>query len=1338
MENPTIAPEARSQAAEIIYDELAKQSPDAATNFAAHSFDAIHGDQDTGSAPYALTLDDSVLQPLTPRAIQEQQSAVPEGALARAVSAGASLTGLPHGATDLLQETTPVTSTIDQPTAQPADIDAAIQQHISNFTAPGTANISPIETAATALPAQAPVIPSESLHSTLQHFIKSGQEKTSQSGETSHVWEKPQKIFLDKAVTNFLQPAAAQGLVAQDATGTFTVNTDRGTLRIMPPTEATGDYRLEYHNTPAIQPEQTATAATSHEQAVNPLATPPDQSSSQAETTTATAGLPLQTPVITRQSIETAFPGQTITQDGDGHIVSLKNGTTVKVTSAGDIHFDVAVAEAAYGRKMKPGEKPVASFQTLDRQGLISLTEQGSGEIHHEVFHSAMELALNKNQRAAILKTFKTEEAAAAEYQRLKESGAFEQKRQHHLFLQTIYNFFAKIHTMLDPSRQIMKDVASGKVWDTPTTQTAGEQEQQSVTVKYSVAEIRDKTAAGKDRFAALANKSTFVTQDIAPAMKATGEGIAAAWDGIKAAVNPMDRSAAAEEAGRILIEGMGHMEHSKEKFINELNKAAMQSTHGATRLEKALDLMQTSTTLADKLFARMPETERIDFMQRMDTGEQQATKELQKVADAIKSMFEDKAKAVQALGTGALESVRDNYFPHAWDRSDDARKEINTRLSKRPLEGSKAFSKARVFDDINAGIEAGFKLVDSNPINLVFLKMAEMDKYINAHVALQSMEESGLVELIPAGEKMPDGYGDISGKYGMVTKRAHQDSTTGEPGDMKSYRYIAREDVAQVFNNYLSQNLYQNKYIGKPFNAYMKAANTLNQFQLGVFSAFHAGFTSLEAVISHAALGIKALTRGDFQEAGKYFKHAPAAWYLNPKLGDKVMKAWMGDQAAAKEMPQIIQWLEMAGARRIMDSRFQTDQTQKMFQAWSEGNKIGAAVRTIPAIVEQSARPILEWLVPRQKFGVFTEMANEWSHNHPNASHEATRKAMQQIWNRVDSRLGQVVYDRLFVHNVAKNLTQALIRAPGWTGGTILEVGGGLKDLAAYGKDLTTKGKQADLSDRAAYTLSLMTVTAISNVVLTALFTGEPPQDWKDLLAFRTGGKDEKGNPERFMLPTYAKDLYAYAQKPGTTLLHKTHPMISLIGDLARNQDYYGTEIRHQGDNPIFQMMQAGKFTAKAFIPFWMKGSAKEYERGGSVASMAAPLIGIMPAPSGLNKTEAERLASELVQARMPKGSKTQDQFEQSQLVQHLTGLARRDKVQAHQEVREALKNKKISMIQARHIFQNARLAPIMIAFKRLSYEEAQRVFEVGTDEEKKKLRYLMGMKKRNHLKAA
>ena len=127
---------------------------------------------------------------------------------------------------------------------------------------------------------------------------------------------------------------------------------------------------------------------------------------------------------------------------------------------------------------------------------------------------------------------------------------------------------------------------------------------------------------------------------------------------------------------------------------------------------------------------------------------------------------------------------------------------------------------------------------------------------------------------------------------------------------------------------------------------------------------------------------------------------------------------------------------------------------------------------------------------------------------------------------------------------------------------------------------------------------------------------------------------------------------------------------MLSLISDTIKNKDYYGTEIRHSGDNPAWQLLQVAGFTAKVFVPFWMKGVAKEQERGGSVAAMLAPLIGIMPAPASMNMTKAEKLASELVQGRMPQGTKTQEQFEKGQLIAHLTSLARRDPRQAIQEI--------------------------------------------------------------------
>jgi GGDEF domain-containing protein/protein-L-isoaspartate O-methyltransferase len=892
----------------------------------------------------------------------------------------------------------------------------------------------------------------------------------------------------------------------------------------------------------------------------------------------------------------------------------------------------------------------------------------------------------------------------------------------------------------------------------------------------------------------AFTDKSRFAKDDVKPAFKAAADGMKTSYDGLHRAVHPAGRSKEAAEASRILTEGIGKTAHSKDQLIAKLDEAASKESKNVTFTARMLDLMQTSSTLADKVVSSMSEADQIDAIMRAQHGQSQATPEVQRIMDVLQSMLAGKAAVVQALDTGALENLMENYFPQITvpgeDTSEDAIKKINTELSKRPLEGSKGFTKHRVFDDVEAVYSAGYKLVTTNPIDLTFLKMDEMDKYINAHTALQAMEKSDseLAHLILPGDKVPKGYTEINGPYGIVTKKTgtasdeeikdayqkvaklegvrksltqkladaqeefgdfspeHQEASDNldTVADMLknakseyaqatgkvNWRYVVREDVAQVINNYTSQSLYNNRYVGKIYTGYMKAANLLNRFQLGVFSAFHGGFMTMENIISHASIGMKALSRGDFETAMEYLGTAPSAVLAPWRLGDQIMQSWMGGKGS-DEMARIISWLELAGARKLLDTRFQSNSTKEMFQAWANGNKVGAVLRGIPSIVEQSARPITEWFVPRCKFAAFGEMANDWFSRNPDATHADLAEAMQKIWNRVDSRMGQVNYDRLFSHNVMKNLVQALIRAPGWTGGTILEVGGGLKDLAGYLKNASL-GKPGELSDRGAYVLSLALTHAVVNGILTTLFTGQPPQDLKDLLAFRTGNLDEHGNPERFMLPDYAKDMYAYIEAPGSTLAHKTHPALSLIGDAIHNKTYYGQEIRHPGDSLFAQLAQMAGFVADAFVPFWMKGAQKEIERGGSPLTIGLPQIGVMPAPADMNKTKAEKMARDLMVDRMPQGSKTQEESDRSQLVGKLTNEIRKNSPDARADIQKAVYDGKITRIQAHNVLMNSHFTPLQVAFKHLGYEEAQKVMEVATPDEKQKLQGLLIAKQR------
>jgi hypothetical protein len=801
-------------------------------------------------------------------------------------------------------------------------------------------------------------------------------------------------------------------------------------------------------------------------------------------------------------------------------------------------------------------------------------------------------------------------------------------------------------------------------------------------------------------------------------------QGVLEAIDGLKRATLPQDRSAEAKEVSRLIIEGLGEKEMKSVRFRADLGKAVKQNRENLTLAEKARDLIEKGLTVAaDRLFVGKPKEDNYAFMQAMDTGDEayfEAHPEMKKVAEIVGKMFSDKAAEVQALGTGALEYVRENYFPHIWNRepTGDAQRQIFSTLAKRPLEGKKSFSKQRVFDDFNAGIEAGYEPLSTNPLDLVMLKMEEMDKYILAHQTLQAMEGSESVNLIPAGDKTPTGYTDINGRFGSVDR------------DGEKMRYVARDDVAQVINNYLSPSLYHNKYVGKPFSAYMKAANTLNQFQLGTFSAFHAGFTSFEAVISHAALGLKALSTGDFAGAAKYLKSAPMAWLNNPKMGDKIIQEMM-QHGTHPEMAQIIEGLQLAGFKYQLDNRFRTDATKKMLESWSEGNKATAGFHAISAIVEQSARPIMEWLVPRQKFGVFGEMYSKWLHDNPNASHQAMRNSAQQIWNRVDSRLGQVAYDRLFLHNVTKNFAQMMIRAPGWTGGTILEVGGGIKDLAKYAADLATGKATQGLSDRAAYTLSMLLVTALSNALLTAMFTGGSPDDWKDLVAFRTGNLDNHGRAERFMLPTYMKDVYSYSEHPFKTLSDKTHPLLSLGSNIATNRQFDGTEIRSQDENMFVQLGQVAGFSAGAFVPFWIKGIQKESQRGGEPISMAMPLIGVMPAASNFNQSTAERMMSEFAAERMP-GTRTQAEADRTRLRgQMYADIRKGDREAAMETFRQGRADGILTNKDFAQVSKSGNQDPLVHSFSHLTYEQAQRVMGVASDDEKAQLGPILAHKR-------
>jgi hypothetical protein len=551
----------------------------------------------------------------------------------------------------------------------------------------------------------------------------------------------------------------------------------------------------------------------------------------------------------------------------------------------------------------------------------------------------------------------------------------------------------------------------------------------------------------------------------------------------------------------------------------------------------------------------------------------------------------------------------------------------------------------------------------------------------------------------------------------------------------------VARKPVAEILNNFLSSSIYNSPYFGTAFKAYMGTANLLNQSQLGVGSAFHAGFTSADVQISHNAEVIKdiyGVVRGNrtLGDLGRTIKKVPAAMITNPIRGAKVVGEWrtptlevptnvpVGTLPTGNEakIAMIAKAAELAGGAFHLEKGLRTEWTEKQIREWYGNQKVKAAMRTPVVLIELLAKPIMDYLVPRQKAGVFGELTGRIIETNPGKTMEQLAPQFRQAWNRVDARLGQVVYDRLFINNMAKNIIQGSIRAPGWTGGTIAEViTGAPKDFVNFFVEWKRTGKAPEnIPDRVAYVLALLTTVFVANGLLTKAFTGDERNDIKgmDYWAFRTGGFDEKGRPERFILPTYAKDIFAWYQDWGHTLLAKTHPLLGIIADIKRNKDYYGVKIRNEDDPPIKQLADVSEYGFKAFEPFWIRGAGKEAERGGgwqktlteSPQKLLAPQAGIMPAPQAYTMSAFEKYARKVSEERHPMGTRTKEEAEKGKMKQKMEQALRRGDPGAELDLEVSRAAGEITWQEARDIKRRSEEDPIEKVAKSMSLDDLAR----------------------------
>ena len=336
----------------------------------------------------------------------------------------------------------------------------------------------------------------------------------------------------------------------------------------------------------------------------------------------------------------------------------------------------------------------------------------------------------------------------------------------------------------------------------------------------------------------------------------------------------------------------------------------------------------------------------------------------------------------------------------------------------------------------------------------------------------------------------------------------------------------------------------------------------------------------------------------------------------------------------------------------------------------------------------------------------------------------EQYHERLVSTWDSVDNRMGQLVYDNIFWNKVVKDTAMLAVRSVGWNLGS-------WREYAGAGTDLVTsfeRMKRGDkfLSQKMAYSISAIVLYAVLGAVIMKILTGENPKELKDYYFPKTGNKNPDGSDERLSLPTYAKDWFAYGTQPLKTITHKIHPLWGIIGDIVTNKDFFGVEVRKE-DDPLLRQIQD---VLVHIVKESRSISIKNYEKMSKVSddkfkNIAVSITGISSAPGYITKSPAQKLMNRYIAERIPKGSKTTEEFERSSYRRTLINRLRKGEQVERREAVDILGYKGYYAAK-----KAAKKTPFEGSFNRLSIKEAINVFIIANKEEREESRDLLKRK--------
>ena len=739
-----------------------------------------------------------------------------------------------------------------------------------------------------------------------------------------------------------------------------------------------------------------------------------------------------------------------------------------------------------------------------------------------------------------------------------------------------------------------------------------------------------------------------------------------------------------------------------------------------------------------------------------------------QELARLLKSGYDPLKREIEALKPEMAEIWLKDYFARIWKRPSRARKYIERGLAgKRPFGGAAGFRKQRSvkIPTTADGIALGLEPVSWNPVDLFMLKFYEMSQFLMAHKTLDMMKKNGLAEPFGVHETR-DGWSRLDDRFATISHLEEIKSNDGETLFDKAGKpkmrtvitgyYQAPTPAAKAFNNYVSTGLAGRSVI---YDGFQWFNNNVNALQLGI-SAFHFTTTSVNVALSDVALGIQQMYRGgvkpaiellpgvkgddkfDLAAVGNGILSAARGMTLAPAVintfrnGGKIAAQYLSEKSRG-EFEREARAIELAGGRHHMNT-IEIKPLAQLVNALHNGAILEASMKVPAAIIELTTKPVMEWYVPRMKFGAFYQMAHDIlaQADKENWPMEKIRARMQQAWDSDDNRFGQMVYDNKFWPKMMRDIMQALWRAVGWNFGTIMETMlGAASDTAQQFARFAKDGTAPDITDRMAFTIAMWSAIGMMIGTLNYL-NGHRPKKPKDYYYII------KKDGTYLSVPGYVKDQFSYAHDWKRTLINKMSPGLEMLIEALENRDFEGEEIIHKDDikslgyiGGVWQWFKDyAEWFAKTVAPFSLTNTEKLLKKEGEDTSTLMGLLkgaakhpgdvilgnlGFGPAPKYIQNSEAMNEAKEYQLANRPAGTRTHAAAAHMRDARFVEDMYRENRVDDAQ-IHALVESGRLTPQDVKSAQTKASKDPIVLATESLHIDQLFNVYKVADEHER------------------